>query len=846
MPQPPLYSVLEIRPAKDSESSIDNFIHFLSALKNSLGKSSFGLFSKQPSTISLEIACLNQTVYFIISCPTPLVSLVKSQLAAQYPSSVITLMQDYLQSWLNHGQPHFGQLNLSSPSYLPLNTVTDQDPDRLASVLGVLSRLAPDQSAVIQLLLTASPKNWSAYSQKLITPPPPVPDKPSPPPNPQKTLIEEKMKYPIYQTDIRLAGINQDQTVSQSIVSKLASAFGVYSLPDSNSLSLKTPRNSNSQQKLKDSIINRSFATASKDLCLNYLEIASLFHLPDTRLSEIRNLAWGKTLKGEPPAKLPIADSLSPEEKKKVNFFARTEFKNKMSIFGIKKGEDRRRHMYILGKSGTGKTTLIANMAIADIRNGEGVAVVDPHGDLSEILLDYIPKDRIKDVIYLDPSDKKQSFRLNPLHVEKNEHKELVVSSIISIFTKIWANVWSARMEYLLRNALITLVEREGATLLDIPRLFTDIKFRNKYLESVSDPIIVNFWKKEYDRYSERFQSEAISPILNKVGRFTTSPTTRNIVGHSESTIDLEDLINQGKILILNLAQGRIGEDNAALLGAMFITQIQIAAMNRVDIEEKNRKDFYLYVDEFQNFATVSFVKILSEARKFRLNLILANQYTAQLPEEIQKAIFGNAGTLCTFIVGADDANRLISELGDLYTQDDLVNLGRYQIIAKLSIDSTISTPFPAYTLPLPDCTNQNRDKVITSTKERYYKPISKLTPPPYPPPQNPSPTTKTNQDKHHDQTKKNEEPQKQPRTGEIYQGVIDNIREYGLFVEFLPGIKGLVHVSNISKDFIKDIDKHFKKGDSVKVKLQNIGDKNRFDLTMILEDKEKKPQSST
>lgn len=841
MPQTSSYSVLEIRPAKDSESSINNFVHFVSALKNSLGKASFSLFSKQTQPISLEIACLNQTVYFIIACPTSSVPLIKSQLAAQYPSSVITLMQDYLQPWLNHGHPQVGQLHLKAPSYLPLNTTTDQDPDRLASALGVLSRLGPDQAAVIQILLTSSSKNWSGYVQKLITPPPPVPDQPSPPPHPQKSLIEEKLKYPFYQTDIRLVGISQDENLSQDILSQLASAFGVYAFPDGNSLSLKKPRHQSAQQKLIANIINRSFNGAPKDHCLNYLEISSLFHLPDSRLAEIRNLAWGKTLKGEPPAKLPVADHLTPEDKQKINFFARTEFKNKMSIFGIKKGEDRRRHMYILGKSGTGKTTLIANMAIADIRNGEGVAVVDPHGDLSEILLDYIPKNRINDVIYLDPSDKKQSFRLNPLHVEKEEHKELVVSSILSIFTKIWANVWSARMEYLLRNALITLVERPGATLLDIPRLFTDPKFRNKYLESVSDPVVIDFWKKEYDRYSERFQSEAVSPILNKVGRFTTSPTIRNIVGHSESTVNLEDLINQGKILILNLAQGRIGEDNAALLGAMFITQIQIAAMNRVDIEEKDRKDFYLYVDEFQNFATVSFVKILSEARKFRLNLILANQYTAQLAEEIQKAIFGNAGTLSTFVVGADDANRLISELGDLYTQDDLVNLGRYQIISKLSIDSTISQPFPAYTLPLPDCSNQNRNKVITATKERYYKPVTKL-----PSPQCSPQTTPTNLDKQSSPEKKPSPSQEQPQIGKTYQGKIDNIKEYGLFVEFLPGIKGLVHVSNISKEFTKNIDKQFKKGDSVKVKLQEIDDKNRFNLTMILEEPKKPSPSSS
>lgn len=834
MAQPSSYSVLEVRPAKDSESSINNFVHFLASLQKSLGQSSFGLFSKSSPPISLEIACLNQTVYFIIACPTSLTSLIRSQLAAQYPSSVITPMQDYLQPWLNYGQPSLAQLQLSSPSYLPLNTVTDQDPDHLASILGVLSRLSPQQSAVIQILLTGSPKNWSAYAQKLIAPPTPQPDQPTPPPHPQKTLIEEKISHPVYQTDIRLVGISQDQSTSQQIVNQLASAFGIYARTDSNSLVLNQSSSSKTNQKLKQAIVSRSLFN-NKELCLNFLEIASLFHLPDNRLSEIRNLAWGKTLKGEPPATLPVADHLTSEAKKNINFFARTEFKNKMSLFGIKKGQDRRRHMYILGKSGTGKTTLIANMAIADIHNGEGVAIVDPHGDLSEILLDYIPEDRINDVIYLDPSDKNQSFRLNPLHVEKEEHKELVVSSILSIFTKIWANVWSARMEYLLRNALITLIERPNATLLDIPRLFTDTKFRNKYLESVSDPVVVDFWKKEYDRYSERFQSEAVSPILNKVGRFTTSPTIRNIVGHPQSTVDLDELINQGKILILNLAQGRIGEDNAALLGAMFITQIQIAAMNRVDISEEQRKDFYLYVDEFQNFATVSFVKILSEARKFRLNLILANQYTAQLAEEIQKAIFGNAGTLCTFVVGADDANRLISELGDLYTQDDLVNLGRYQIISKLSIDGTISQPFPGYTLPLPDSANKNRDKVIAATKQRYYKPISDIPlvtqAEQYQQNQTRSHQPKSSQPKH---PPKKKSPQSLPELNKIYSGTINNIRDYGLFVDFLPDTKGLVHISNIPKNLTKDLGQHFKKGDIIKVKLDHIDDKNRYSLTLV------------
>lgn len=721
-------SVLEIRAAKDSLIAPAAFVNLLASLKNTLKTSFFKRFFDQLDTITLEIACLDQTIFFIITCPNHLEALVVSQIAAQYPDAIITPMNDYIPSWLSHGQGRFTQLVLKAPYYLPINIIKDSALDPLASVLGVLSKVPPNQAAIIQFCLSAAPGSWSGVARKIAQNGISlggVPEKREA--HPQKALIEQKIAHPAFHTDIRLAAIAPSSSASGVLLSQLATAFGVFALAESNSFSAKSLK-PNSEKKLSLAIADRSARYTPEFQYLNLAEISSLYHFPNLNLAGIKNIAWGKTLKGEPPSNLPISEGLTDEEKRQINFFARTEFKNRMSIFGIKRGEDRRRHMYILGKSGTGKTTLIANMAIADIRNREGVVVVDPHGDLSEILLDYIPSYRVNDVAYLDPSSKDKAFRLNPLYYKNPEHRELIVSGIMSIFKKIWADLWSARMEYILRNTLMTLVSRPGSTFMDIPKVLTNKRYRDKYLEAVEDQVILNFWHDEYDNYSEKFQAEAISAILNKVGQFITSPTIKNIIGHPESTIDLEEMINEGKVIILNVAQGKIGEDNAALLGAMFITQIQIAAMNRVSIPQEQRRDVFLYVDEFQNFATTSFIKILSEARKFRLNLILANQYTAQLPEEIQKAIFGNAGTIISFVVGADDATRLMAELGNTYTQNDLVSLVKHQIITKLTVDSAISTPFPGYTLPPPFSKNQNHEKILRVSYERFYRPVARST----------------------------------------------------------------------------------------------------------------------
>lgn len=391
------------------------------------------------------------------------------------------------------------------------------------------------------------------------------------------------------------------------------------------------------------------------------------------------------------------------ESKKDVVFFAKTDFRNADKIFGIKRA-DRRQHTYVIGKTGTGKTTLIENMAVQDIVNGEGICFVDPHGEVVERLLTKIPKERLEDVVYFNPADPDFHIGFNPLEISDPQYKHLVASGLMGIFTKIWSGVWSARMEYILNNAVLALLDTPGSTLLGINRLLVDKEYRQKIVANVKDPVVKAFWIQEFETWKEQFRNEAVTPIQNKVGQFLSTPLMRNILGQQKSTIDIYELMNQGKIFLVNVSKGRIGEDNSALLGAMIITKIQLAAMDRIRIPEEERADFYLYVDEFQNFATDSFANILSEARKYHLALTLAHQYVGQLvvdsSTKIRDAIFGNVGTMIIFRVGAADAEFLAREVEPEFTAQDMVNLPNRRIYLKLMVDGLTSRPFSAGTLP--------------------------------------------------------------------------------------------------------------------------------------------------
>ncbi len=408
------------------------------------------------------------------------------------------------------------------------------------------------------------------------------------------------------------------------------------------------------------------------------------------------------------------------DNNKQTTFFGLTSFRNQRKKFGIKQ-DDRRRHFYTIGKTGMGKSNLMENMAIQDIQNGYGVAYVDPHGEGAEKLLDFVPSNRINDVIFFNPVDLDYPIAFNVMEKVDFKYRHLVAGGLMGVFKKVWPDVWSARMEYILNNAILALLEYPDSTLLGVNRMLADPEYRAKVVAKITDPIVKSFWVTEYARYTQRYEIEATAAIQNKVGQFVSNALIRNIIGQTKSTINMRKIMDEGKILILDLSKGRIGEDNSRLLGALLITKLQLAAMSRVDVPEEERKDFYLYVDEFQNFATESFANILSEARKYRLCLTVGHQYISQMDETVRDAVFGNVGTIAVFRVGAEDAEFLEKEFSPEFTAEDLVNLSKYNIYLKLMIDGVASHPFSAETLPPPILPDQSsKDKIIQASRDRY------------------------------------------------------------------------------------------------------------------------------
>jgi len=407
-----------------------------------------------------------------------------------------------------------------------------------------------------------------------------------------------------------------------------------------------------------------------------------------------------------------------------INFFGLTNFRNERKKFGIKT-DDRRRHFYCIGKTGMGKSNLMENMAIQDIQQGRGIAYVDPHGEGAEKLLDFVPANRINDVVFFNPSDLDYPIAFNVMEKVDFRYRHLVAGGLMGVFKKVWPDVWSARMEYILNNTILALLEYPESTLLGVNRMLADVDYREKVVSKITDPIVKSFWVTEYARYTQRYEIEATAAIQNKVGQFISNPLIRNLIGQVKSTINMRDIMDKEKILIMDLSKGRIGEDNSRLLGALLITKLQLAVMSRVDIPEEDRKDFYLYVDEFQNFATESFANILSEARKYRLNITLGHQYIAQLvngsDSRVRDAVFGNVGTMAVFRVGAEDAEFLEREFTPEFTAEDLVNLPKYNIYLKLMIDGISGHPFSAETLapPVP-LESSSKEKIIKASRERY------------------------------------------------------------------------------------------------------------------------------
>lgn len=416
------------------------------------------------------------------------------------------------------------------------------------------------------------------------------------------------------------------------------------------------------------------------------------------------------------------------DPKDKITYFAETDFRGQRSRFGIK-AEDRSRHVYVIGKTGMGKSTVLETMAIQDILNGHGMAFLDPHGSAIDVLLEYVPEERVEDVINFAPFDSDFPISFNVMEDVEPDQRHLVSSGLMSIFKKIWVDAWSGRMEYILSNAILALLEYPNSTLLSVNRMLSDKGFREEVVKNVTDPSVKSFWEDDFAKWDERYMREAVAAIQNKIGQFISNPIIRNIIGQPKSSFDFRKVMDEKKLLFVNLSKGRVGEQNANLLGGMLVTKIYLAAMSRANVtkaELMKLPHFFLFVDEFQNFANESFADILSEARKYKLDLTMAHQYVAQMEDEVREAVFGNVGTLITFRVGPMDAELLEKVFAPTFTQEDIVNLGRFQIYLTLMIDGIGSKPFSAVTLNHPEKPERSfREEVIETSRRLYASPRS-------------------------------------------------------------------------------------------------------------------------
>jgi hypothetical protein len=707
--------------------------------------------------ISFEIVSVEEHIRFYVWTPVHLRDFVEGQIYAQYPDVEITESDDYSQ--IDRGTRHIEgtELVLTKPEVFPIKTFQSFEVDPLAGITAVLAKLEQSGEQVwIQILARPVEDDWQNKGLKYVeaikagkTPmlsgnialdildgmidaiglfihrlfTAPENDKPAQKPeisSAQSTIngaIEEKAVKLGYEVKIRIAYIADSEEMATQ---RLQAAVGAFKQFNTTNLNGFTSAGRFADEEFLKSYQERHFP--GQGYILNIEELASLYHLPHANVAT-PNIDWASYRKSEAPPDLPIEGSAPDED---LTLFGKTNFRNRGTRFGILR-DDRRRHIYVIGKTGMGKSYMLEGMAISDIMKGEGVAFVDPHGDAIEKIMQYIPEDRIDDVILFDPSNAERPIAFNPLEVPSPEWRNLIASNLVGVLKKIWADSWGPRMEYILRLTLLALLETEDATMLGVTRMLTDKSYRKKVVDQVQDPVVKHFWVNEFNSYTEKFANEAVAPILNKVGQFLSTTTIRNIVGQPKSTFDLRAAMDEGKIILVNLATGKIGEDNAALLGAMMITKMQLAAMSRANVPEEDRRDFYLYVDEFQNFATDSFAVILSEARKYRLSLIMANQYIMQMPETVKNAVFGNVGTMIAFRIGAGDAAMMEKEFAPAFEASDLVNLPKYNIYLKMMIDGVSSKPFSAQTLTLSDVVEGHEAEIKRRSLERYGRPVAEV-----------------------------------------------------------------------------------------------------------------------
>jgi hypothetical protein len=773
--------LLRIRVTKNTETGPIAAEQMLSALHGIFNEEAG---AKQPH-LSLEIAALGKEIFFFVETPEEFRELVEQQFYAQYPRIEINEVEDYAAADLQGKGIAAGELILSREEIFPIrraasfaDEVVGEQRDPLAAITSTLSRIdSPEDATWLQILIRPVNDDWQKRAEEYAAKVNAGEDPDAPPPGSpwpgifvrilffpiwfpfwllkflfvsggeeapaeekeerprvseestaQLTEIREKARKLGWKTRIRIVAIAAEgEAVAKRKVAGVAGAFKQFTQTNLNGFRLETPsrpaglfgrgKKSIPAEEVAESFRRREFPEGS-GFVLNVEELATIYHQPN-QLVRTPGISWVTSKKEEAPANLPL------DGEDGLCLLGVTNFRNLKKKFGIRLN-DRKRHIYILGKTGMGKTTLLGNMIYTDILEGKGLAYIDPHGDMADEMLEMIPPWRRNDVIVFDPSDADFPIGFNLLDCPNENQKPLVVSAVVASFKKQFGESWGPRMEWVLMNTIGALLDAGGQTILGILRMYTDEHYRDKIVEKIKDPVCRSYWREEFPNYNPRELPTIVGPIQNKVGQFLSSPLMRNMLGQPRGKFSIRQAMDEGKIIICNLSRGKLGETNMGLLGSLLVSKFQLEAMGRADIPAAQRKDFFLYVDEFQNFATDAFAVILSESRKYALSLCVANQYIAQMPDEVRESIFGNVGSLITFQVGADDAELMAKQFGEILLPADFAELGVGEVYLKMLVDMMPSPVFSAKTIWEPDARKlwpEGIAAVRKVSRERYAAP---------------------------------------------------------------------------------------------------------------------------
>ncbi|NCO11988.1 MAG: hypothetical protein COZ34_03085 [Candidatus Pacebacteria bacterium CG_4_10_14_3_um_filter_34_15] len=680
------FVTLLVRVPKDNETKIDAAEQLFASLYT-LKKSGFFSWAQAEDLFSFELVALQEEISFYMNCPKRIRDLVEKQIHGAYPNADIK-ETDEVNIFSKKGKVAFNSIKLDKSTFLPIKLYKDLPTDGLSLLTSALSKMGPGEGAIVQILLQPESRRWQSKGRSYISA---QKKRESDPKNATYTndpkemeMISQKIEKPGFKVSIRIVVSAQNEHTADSHLNNIAGSFAQYSSAYN---SFKRPKIILMKQLFMIDFIYRYMPIfGAGTFILNSEELATIFHLPNKTV-ETHHIRYLNAKNAPAPHNIP----------KTGLYLGKSNYRGEMREVFIG-DDDRRRHMYIIGKTGTGKSEFLKEMILQDIEAGKGVCAIDPHGEFIEDVLELMPPERADDVIYFNPSDLSRPMGLNMMEADSEEQRHFVVGSIIGLMYKLYdphrTGIIGPRFEHAIRNAMLTIMYKKGSTFIELVRILTDAKYVDEMLPLVLDPVVKRYWTDQIAQTADFHKSEVLDYIVSKFGRFVTNKTMRNIIGQPESSFNIRQAMDEQKVILCNLSKGILGEEDAKFLGLILVPKVLTAAMSRQDMAMEDRKDFFLYVDEFQNYATEDFAVILSEARKYRLNLIVANQFVGQIDEDVKNAVFGNVGTMISFRVGVPDANFLQHEYAPVFNEGDLTNIEKYHVYIKTIVNNEPVPPF--------------------------------------------------------------------------------------------------------------------------------------------------------